>query len=105
MRQVGENHNSIVRGVMMQARDGALYYWCEEPPAPSDIATVWVKQDESSHWRTCVAGGVNGIPVEVMARLAPFTVVGVPHSDSVEDLEACEAEISPALRRPRAPAT
>lgn len=80
---------------MMRAKNGALYFldsygslWVKEAGTPSDPSS-------SYGWRTCVAGGIRGIPLQTfVAVLAPLTVVAIGTGDETpEDLARYEAEV------------
>ena len=79
--KIGEKRGYPVHGVMMRARNGALYY--KDPHG-----TVWVKDP---NWRTDACWG--STPSDVMASLAPFTVIAIVPDDanSPEDLARIEA--------------
>lgn len=72
--KLGDKYDHPKRGTMTRATNGALY-------VHTDSGTLWVKEfgtpSDPPHygWRTCVSGGIGGVPLPVLVTLAPFTVV------------------------------
>ena len=87
--KIGDKFGQPMRGSMMRARNGALYF-------RDSYDTLWVKEQGTPSeppfygWRTCVSGG---LPVDVLVGLAPFTVVAmVPEPATPEELARYEED-------------
>lgn len=93
--KIGDEYGQPMRGSMMRAKNGALYFrdsdgalWAKEQGTPSEPPFYG--------WRTVVSGG---LPLHVLAGLVPFTVVAIVTEPATpEELARYEADAQKADR-------